>query len=204
MKRIQYLTLWTTFASSFFILYTLSYAQVETLSEEEYRQEVQTYMTTPCFEEVGDILKKAMDLEEESYTGIELLRIMNAEGLEEIENEMTDFVLKNVKGESNKNKRILYYKMGKSQCIKGMKKNIHNDESSVTQSTEPEDEQDYSIKEKPSGSSENISAQAKQQALKTCKESMQMLGGEMSYRMLNVCIEQELQAYQEFQRNYGD
>ena len=88
-----------------------------------------------------------------------------------------------------------------------MKENIPNDVSNVTSSiqpVEPEDEPLSLPNEKPSDSSESVSAQAKQQAIKTCKESMQILGGEMSYRFLNACIEQEMQAYQEFQRNYGD
>ena len=208
MNRFQYLILWITLASPFFILHAVSFAQTDTLTDEEYRQEIQTYLTTPCFEEMGNIMKKTMkNLKPVPLTGVKLLRYIDPEGLEKLENKMTDSFLKNIKGESNKDKRILLYKLGSLYCIDGMKENMSNDVSSATQSMQtvkPKNKLAPSISKKPSNSSESVSDQAKQKALKICKESMQILGGEMSYRFLNACIEQEMQAYQEFQRNYGD
>ena len=73
-------------------------AQVETLSEEEYRQEIQTYLTTPCFEEVGNIMKKTMkNLKPVPLTGVKLLRFIDPEGFEKLENKLTDNFWKNLK-----------------------------------------------------------------------------------------------------------
>ena len=201
MSRFQYLILWITLASSFFILHAVSFAQTETLTDEEYRQEAQTYMTTPCFEKAGHIMKETMDLKEIPLTGMKLLRFMNAEGLKELENEMIGHVLKNVKGEPKDN-RMLWYKMGANKCLEGMTNNIHKKTSNQTQDTE--DQLDSSISKKQSDSSDSVSDQAKQQAIKTCKESLQILGSNIPFSYLNFCIERELQAYQEFQQNYGD
>ena len=184
------------------------FAQTQTLTDEEYRQEIQTYLTTPCLEETGNIMKKTMkNLEQVPLTGIKLLRYIDPKGLEKLENKMTDSFLEKVKSEPNKDKRILLYKLGSLYCIDGMKENMPNDVSSVTQSMQPAKPKDEPLSlsnEKPSNSSESVSDQAKQQAIKTCKESLQILGSNVPYTYLNACIERELQAYQEFQRNYGD
>ena len=196
-----------------FILFWLiwcspSFAQVETLTDQEYRQEAQTYMTNPCFEEVGRVMIKAMGIEKQQLTGVEFLRVIISDKFEELEKGVIDTSLEKIEGMS-KNERMVWYKVGTRVCVKAFKESMLDNEifSDMTQSIkslEPKNELDFSLNEKPSNSNKNISARAKQQAIKTCKESLQILGSKMSYGMLNACIEQELQAYQEFQRNYGE
>lgn len=209
MKHFQHLTLLITLAFSFFILHSISFAQVETLSDEEYRQEVQTHMTVPCFEKAGRFVIQEMNLEEEQLTGVEFLRILNADHIDEIENKLIDQIMDNIKGKP-KSERMIWYKIGDRICVNAWKEEILKDGilSKLMQSTkslkEPVKQPDYPINKKQPNSDKSISDQAKEQALKTCNESMQLIGGEVSYRMLNACVEQELQAYQEFQRNYGN
>lgn len=208
MNRFQYLILWITLASSFFILYTVGFAQTETLSDEEHRQEIQTYLITPCFEEVGRSSIKSMKINDQQLTGIEFLRVMSSGKSKETENTLIEHALEDTKNKS-KTDRMVWYKIATSVCVNAWKEKLRDIGflSGLTPSTKSFKSKDESLSlpnEKPSDFSESVSAQAKQQALKTCKESMQLLGGEVSYRMLNACIEQEMQAYLEFQRNYGD
>ena len=196
-----------------FILFWLiwcspSFAQVETLTDQEYRQEARTYMINPCFEEAGRLMIKAMDIEKQQLTGVEFLRVITSGNFEKLEKGVLDTALEKIEGLS-KNERMVWYKVGTRVCVKAFKEMMLNNEvfSDMTQSiqsSKPEDALDFSINEKPSNSNKNISARVKQDAIKTCKESLQILGSKMSYGMLNACIEQELQAYQEFQRNYGE
>ena len=163
----------------------------------------------PCFEKAGRIMIKAMNLEEQQVTGVELLRVLISGKFEELEKGVIDTSLEKIEGRP-KNERMVWYKVGTRFCVKAfqevMLKNneIFPDMTQSIKSSKPENTLDFSINENPSNSDKSISAHVKQQAIKTCKESLQILGSKMSYGILNACIKQELQAYQEFQRNYGE
>lgn len=185
-----------------------SFAQTDALSEEEYRQEARTYMVTPCLEEVGQIMIKGMDIEEPLVTGFEFFRVVASDEYERIENELIGVALEKAK-DKPKNERMFWYKVSISFCVKAWEKRMRDRDllPEMTQSTQksldPKDEPDEVIKEQQSNSDARVSAQAKRNAVQTCKNSLQILG-DIPWFILNACIQQELQAYQEFQRNYGD
>ena len=58
MNRFQCLILWITIASSFFILHTASFAQVETLTDEEYRESIRREMREELKEELREELRE--------------------------------------------------------------------------------------------------------------------------------------------------
>lgn len=187
-----------------------SFAQVEMLSDEEYRQEARTYMLNPCFEEAGQTMIKSMDLEGQQLSGAELFRVLalDKSKSKEAENELIDNVLEKVTGKP-KNERMIWYKAGASVCVKAfknvaLKNGFFPGMTKSLNTLEPKHEPDDSINEKPSHSDTHVSAQTKRDVVKRCKESVQRVGSSMRYSMLNTCIESELEAYQEFQRNYGN
>ena len=188
--------------------WTLCFAQPEALSDEEYRQEARTYLAIPCFEKVGRAMIKTMDLEEPQLTGIDFFRVAASDHFEKIENELIDFALEETSGKP-KSERMLWYKVGTLYCMKAWKEKmlekgmIPEMTQSIQKSLESENEPDNSISEEQPNSDTSVSAQAKRNAVKTCKNSLQVLG-DIPWFILNACIQQELQAYQEFQRNYGD
>ena len=187
---------------------SLSFAQVEILSDEEHRQEAQTYVITPCFEEVGQAAIKAMKINDQQLTGAEFLRVMSSGESKKIENKLIEKLLEDTKNKP-KTDRMIWYKIATSVCVNAWKEKLLDNEffSAMTPSTKslkPKDEPLSLTNKKSSNSSDSVSDQAKQQAIKTCKESLQILGSDVPYTYLNFCIERELQAYQEFQRNYGD
>lgn len=51
---------------------------------------------------------------------------------------------------------------------------------------------------------EDIPRQAKQAAIRQCRDSLDVVGIEASSWWLNACIKQELRSYQKLQRDYGD
>ena len=199
-----------------FILFWLigcspSFAQVETLTDQEYRQEIRTSMTNPCFEKAGNLMKKSMNLDGQQVTGVELFRVfVPSNKLEELEKGMIEKSLEHTKGMS-KNERMVWYTVVTQVCVEAFTESILKDDEFMKmfsgkthspQSSKPQAEQDFSITE-TLAPSESVSNYAKQQAVKTCKETLQILG-KISYHVLNACIKQELQAYQEFQQSYGE
>ena len=189
-----------------------SFAQVETLADQEHRQEIRTSLFIPCLEKTGRLTKKAMNLDEQQVTGVELLRVfVPSNKLEELEKLMIEKSLEHTKG-MPKNERMVWYTVVTQVCVEAFKERIFkNDKFSKIfpgmaqspQSSKPQVEQNFSLPETPSHSSESVSHSAKQQAVKTCKESLQVLG-QIPYYILNTCIEQELKAYQKFQQSYGE
>ena len=185
-----------------------SFAQLEALSNEEYRQEARTYLVTPCLEEVGRVMIKAAEIEAQQLKGVDFFRVVFSGHFEEMENGLIDVALEKTE-DMPKNERMLWYKVGTRFCVKGIKEKLLEDEpipemtQSIQKSLESKNEPDNSIREQQSNSDTSVSAQAKRSAVKTCKNSLQVLG-DIPWFILNACIQQELQAYQEFQRNYGD
>ena len=70
MNRFQYLILWMTLASSFFILHEVSFAQVETLTDEEYRESIRREMREELKEELREeeaVRQKLKELRQEIH-----------------------------------------------------------------------------------------------------------------------------------------
>ena len=204
----QKFTLLFLIVISWLIWCSPSFAQTKMLTDEEYRQEARTYLVIPCLEEVGRMMIKDMDLGEQQITGVEFFRVVASDKSKEIENGLIDFALEQTKGKP-KSERMLWYKVGTRFCVKAWKEKMLEDElipemtQSIQKPLKSENKPDNSIKEKQSNSDTSVSAQAKRNAVKTCKNSLQILG-DIPWFILNACIQQELQAYQEFQRNYGN
>ena len=60
------------------------------------------------------------------------------------------------------------------------------------------------VKEKFLVHHQGIPAQAKRDAIRTCKERLKLINSMGSWSMLNACVEDELENYREFHQNYGD
>ncbi len=197
----------STFVSLLCVLWTPTISQADTLSDEQYRQEAKTHMIDPCLEEVFVYLAKTAELEGR-VTANELMQIVGKDAFGPHTKKLANHYIQVVKGKPE-NERMIWYRIGLGMCVKAGK-NAFRDENPIAQafgmaeSTPPSDDrQDNSVGMLAEEDSD-IPDQAKQDAIKTCKDSERVLGTKMSWFMLNACVKHELESYREFQRNYGN
>lgn len=186
-------------------------SESDILSDEEFAQEIEEFVCMPCIKTFWEGARKfAPKLAHFTDHEIELLiknAIQQNGDLQTFRQALEKSVIErqpNIKSLPEESRK-LFYKLERLGCTEHMKKIVAKEEQEQDESPSLTGSTPIA----PTPPSDSVPAHIREKALRNCKQQYEALdsiagtGMGSSWTMLKLCVDGEIRAYKEFQREYG-